>query len=238
MSTLSVQLEDVANATSSTTLEAQAFGSRRAIGYTDLELWIYSVASQLRHHLSCVAPRRQHPLSLRAPFGRIPLTPRTGRSWVAISPSRPARHRPASSGVAIYDLKDGTLTALSGNLSTAQSERCTLLVDTLYIGGDFSVSGSNVVGLAIYNLAQQTLDMTNLQPLGASSGAAVIVRSLTISAADSGKVVVAGSFATAGGSACAGICQLDTSSKQWSKLGPGILGEVASVAYGGGKFYY
>lgn len=237
VSTLSVQLEDVANATSSTPSKR-----KRSVHASH---WLYGLGIMDLFSRQSTSPPPL-PVSPPAPAPAV----LAGAFWTNSSDSQDrailggnftfqtSSSSSASSGVAIYDLKDGTLTALSGNPLNGTVRALLVVGDTLYIGGDFSVSGSNVVGLAIYNLAQQTLDMTNLQPLGASSGAAVIVRSLTISAADSGKVVVAGSFATAGGSACAGICQLDTSSKQWSKLGPGILGEVASVAYGGGKFYY
>jgi len=44
-------------------------------------------------------------------------------------------------------------------------------------------------------------------------------------------VVVAGTFDAAGALPCQGICQFDLTSKQWTRLGQGIKGEVSSVVY-------
>lgn len=229
VSTLSVQLEDVANTTTS------APSKRKRSVHAGHWLYGRGIMDLFSRQSTTPAPL---PASPPAPAPAV----LAGAFWTNGSDSQDRailggnftfQAGSSSSAVAIYNLKDGTLTALSGNPLNGTVRALLVVGDTLYIGGDFSVSGSSVVGLAIYNLAQQTLDMSNLQALGAASGESVVVRSLSISASDSGKVVVAGSFATAGGSACAGICQLDTSSKQWSKLGPGIAGEVASVAFGG-----
>lgn len=232
VSTLSAQLDDVANTTSSTPAKR-----KRSVHAGH---WLHGLGI-----MDLFSRQSTSPAPLPAPPPAPAPAVLSGTFWTNSSDSQDrailggnftfqaGSSSSDSSGVAIYNLKDGTLTALSGNPLNGTARALLVVGNTLYIGGDFSVSGSSVVGLAIYDLAQQTLDMTNLQPLGAASGSSVVVRSLTISAADSGKIIVAGSFATAGGSGCAGVCQLDASSKQWSKLGPGIAGEVASVSYGG-----
>ena len=134
-------------------------------------------------------------------------------------------------GVAIYDLKSGGVKGLSGNPVDGVVRAVLVDDETLYVGGEFSVSGgSGGSGFLIYNLARQELDVTGLQPL---TGDSVVVRSLTKSASKENTVIVAGSFTSAGGVSCVGICQLDTTTKQWSALGEGIVGEVSSVAYGG-----
>jgi hypothetical protein len=136
-----------------------------------------------------------------------------------------------ASAVAIYNLRTGVARSLTGNPISGTVRAVLVQGDTLYIGGDFTVTGGSSPGFAIYNLQQQQLDTSGLLPLAGSSTA--VVRSLTTSASKANTIIVAGSFTTAGGVACAGICQLDTTTKQWSALGEGILGEVASVAYGG-----
>ncbi|KAI5123973.1 hypothetical protein M0805_006385 [Coniferiporia weirii] len=137
------------------------------------------------------------------------------------------------SGVVIYDPTSGVAQGLTGNPVDGTVRTLLVASDVLYVGGEFNVSGANVNGLAIYNLDTQALDVSGLQSLQASSGSEVVVRSLTASSAKANTVIVAGSFSTAGIISCSGICQLDVTTKQWSQLGPGITGEVASVAYGG-----
>ncbi|EJD03004.1 uncharacterized protein FOMMEDRAFT_134152 [Fomitiporia mediterranea MF3/22] len=136
-----------------------------------------------------------------------------------------------STGVAIYDLTSGSIEALTGNPVNGTVRSLFIANDRLFIGGEITISGSN--GLAIYNLDTQALDMSGLNSLQAASGSTVVVRSLTASSAKSNTVVVAGTFSSAGGVNCNGICFLDVNTKQWSTLGSGINGEVASVAYGG-----
>ncbi|TDL24213.1 hypothetical protein BD410DRAFT_786308 [Rickenella mellea] len=139
-----------------------------------------------------------------------------------------------SEGVAFYDLKSGSVNALSGNPVNGTVRALLVAGDALFIGGEFTLTGNDgVSGLAIYDLAEQKVDVSGLQALQGNAGTPVVVRSLTTSAAKPNTVVVAGSFAKAGSLACAGICLLDASTKQWSALGSGIAGEVASVRYAG-----
>lgn len=134
--------------------------------------------------------------------------------------------------VIFYDLTTGEIAGLVG--SPLNGTVRTLLVSgtSLYIGGEFSVSGSGVSGLAIVDLTTGQLDMSGLQPLQSTSGP-VILRSLTSSTSQSNAIFAAGTFNSAGGVNCEGICRLDTNSKQWSQLGSGINGEITSVSYAG-----
>ncbi|TFY65748.1 hypothetical protein EVG20_g5344 [Dentipellis fragilis] len=135
--------------------------------------------------------------------------------------------------LAFYDSASGTLTPIQG--SQINGTVRTLLVDgdLLFVGGEFTLPGTNVNGLAVYDLTQQAWTVDGLQPLQPASGASVVVRSLTVSQAKSKVVIVAGSFAQAGSLPCRAICTYDATSKQWNALGSGIQGDVASVAYAG-----
>jgi len=104
--------------------------------------------------------------------------------------------------------------------------------NNLFVGGEFTLTGTDVNGFAIYDLATQRWDVANLQPLQSSSGRPV-VRSITTSTSKPDTVIVAGSFAQAGSLSCQSICSLQVGSKQWSGLGNGIRGEVAAIAYAG-----
>jgi hypothetical protein len=124
-----------------------------------------------------------------------------------------------SQSVGIYDPESSRLTALQGP-QVAGIVRALLVVDdSLYVGGQFTLEGTNVNGLAIYDLNNQQWDVSGLQPLQSRSASL--------------KVIVAGSFSQAGALQCQSICSLDTGSKQWNALGNGVQGEVASVAYAG-----
>lgn len=231
VSTLSIQLEDngVAAETAPSTKRRRSANSSS---------WLSSLSlKSLISRASVTLP----PLPTDPPA--IAPSVLAGVFWTNTSDSRDnvilggnfsfAENTSESSAVIIYDLKTGEINALSGNPINGTVRTLLVAGNELYIGGEFTVSGSNVVGIAIYDLTKQALDMSGLQPLQASSGSTVVVRSLTASASKSNTIIVAGSFATAGGAACAGICELDTTTKSWSSLGSGINGEVASVAYGG-----
>ena len=139
----------------------------------------------------------------------------------------------AAAGVALYDPSAGTLTALNGPQVNGTVR--TLLVDgnSLYVGGEFTISGASVNGLALYDLSAGAWDLDALQALQPASGSTVVVRSISKSTARPTIVNVAGSFAQAGALRCQAICSFDTTSKQWNALGSGILGEVSGVAYAG-----
>ena len=138
-----------------------------------------------------------------------------------------------SEGVAIFDPDSHVVQGLAG--SQIQGTVRTVYVDgnALWLGGEFTIPGTSVNGLALYDLAKRTWAFDGLQPLQPSPGSKVVVRSISKSESKPNIIVVAGSFALAGSLPCAGICSFDTQAKQWFALGNGILGEVASVVYAG-----
>ncbi|KAF7376020.1 SH3 domain-containing protein [Mycena sanguinolenta] len=138
-----------------------------------------------------------------------------------------------SQGVALYDTKATTATALQGSQVNGTVRALLVDGDFLYVGGEFTIAGMNANGFAIYDLSKQQWDTETIQPLQGASGAAVVVRSITVSTAKANTVIVAGTFAQAGSLPCQAVCSLDVTSKQWNALGSGIQGEVASVAYAG-----
>lgn len=139
----------------------------------------------------------------------------------------------ASRGVGLYNPQSKFIRGLNGSQPNGTVRA--LLVDNnhLYVGGEFTIPGTNVNGLAIYDLKKDQWDITGLQPLQGISGSNVVVRSITKSATKANTVIVAGSFAQAGSLRCQSICTFDTGTIQWNSLGNGIQGEVASVAYAG-----
>ncbi|KAI0070360.1 hypothetical protein K474DRAFT_1608840 [Panus rudis PR-1116 ss-1] len=142
----------------------------------------------------------------------------------------------SAQNLALYDLDTNTVRALPGNQVNGSVQ--TLLVDNnlLFVGGSFTIPGTNLVGFAIYDLASEAWDVTGVQSLqsGTSDGAAdVVVRSVSLSPSQGGVVIVGGSFAKAGDVSCRAICAFDVQRKVWSALGSGIQGEVAAVAYAG-----
>lgn len=139
----------------------------------------------------------------------------------------------SSEGVAIYDQDSATIAALQGSKLNGTVRTLFIQKDLLFVGGQFSLEGTNVNGLAVYDLSAQQWDVSGLQPLQPASGSSVVVRSITTSASTNNIVIVAGSFAQAGSLQCRSICSWDTSSKQWNALGSGIQGEVAAVSYSG-----
>ncbi|KAL1735711.1 cortical protein marker for cell polarity-domain-containing protein [Schizophyllum commune] len=138
----------------------------------------------------------------------------------------------SSQAIAIYDPESTTISALQGGQIDGTVRALLVDGDTLYIGGDFTLSDTDINGFAIYDLATQSFHTKGQSPQS-SSGSSGSVRSITKSSSKDNTIIAAGSFAKMGSLTCAGICMLDTESKQWNALGNGIQGEVASVAYGG-----
>ncbi|KAH8083815.1 cortical protein marker for cell polarity-domain-containing protein [Cristinia sonorae] len=135
--------------------------------------------------------------------------------------------------LALYDSETNVVSALQGNPLNGAVQTLFVQGDELFIGGTLTVQGTTFNGFALYNFAQQAWDTTGVQALQGGSGAPVIVRSITTSPSQSNIIIVAGSFAQAGDQPCQSICSFNTQTKQWSALGNGIKGDVASVAYGG-----
>ncbi|OSX66181.1 hypothetical protein POSPLADRAFT_1166155 [Postia placenta MAD-698-R-SB12] len=135
--------------------------------------------------------------------------------------------------VAIYDNSTGAVTPLQGNQINGTVRSLLVQGDNLFIGGEFTLQGASANGFAIYNLAEQEWAMAGVQALQPSSGSSVVVRSVTASPSQTNTVIVAGTFASAGSTACRSICSYASDSEQWSALGNGIQGDVASIAYAG-----
>ncbi|KAL6310506.1 cortical protein marker for cell polarity-domain-containing protein [Sparassis latifolia] len=138
-----------------------------------------------------------------------------------------------SQNVAIYDNETGSIHPLEGNQINGTVRALLVQGDELFIGGEITLAGTNINGFAMYNLATQQWDVSGLQPLQASSGSSVVVRSITASPSSSGTVIVAGSFAQAGSMPCRSVCSLEYNSRKWTALGDGIQGDISSIAYAG-----
>ena len=138
-----------------------------------------------------------------------------------------------ASGLAAYNIETGVLSALPGSAVVGVVRTLLVHGDTLYVGGQFTIQGSDLNGFAIYDLAGGRWASDGLQPLVASSGA-VVVRSLSLSEARSDTLVVAGTFENAGSFPCRAICALNINSKQWTTLGSGLGGgQVSTVVLAG-----
>ncbi|KAH8995626.1 cortical protein marker for cell polarity-domain-containing protein [Lactarius akahatsu] len=139
----------------------------------------------------------------------------------------------SSAGLAVYNPSTGALTALQGQTING-TVRTLLVQDTqLFVGGEFTITGTDVAGFAIYDLVHNSWVSSGVQALQGTSGASVVVRSLSASAAKTNTIIVAGSFAQAGSLPCRAICAWDVREQQWNALGSGIQGDIASVAYAG-----
>ncbi|KAF9227480.1 hypothetical protein BS17DRAFT_793946 [Gyrodon lividus] len=148
--------------------------------------------------------------------------------------SFPTSSSAMSQAIAIYDPVTSSVTALAG--AQVYGVVRALYVDTeshLYVGGEFNLSDANGNGFAIYDLIARQWFTAVAQPLQATSGSSVAVRSITTSTYKPNIVVVAGSFAQAGTVTCQGICLFDTTLNQWSALGSGMQGDIFSVSYAG-----
>ncbi|KAF5351821.1 hypothetical protein D9756_007372 [Leucocoprinus leucothites] len=137
------------------------------------------------------------------------------------------------SGVLLYEPQTGSASGLSGTQVDGVVHSLLVDGDRLYVGGQFTISGTNANGLAIYNLVNKQWDLSGLQPLQASSGTSPVVRSVSKSSSQANIIIVAGTFSRAGSLQCEAVCLYDTSSNQWNVPGAGISGQVATVAYAG-----
>lgn len=138
-----------------------------------------------------------------------------------------------ASGLAVYNIKTGVLSALPGSGVVGVVRTLLTNGNTLYVGGQFTVQGSDFSGFAIYDLAGGQWANDGLQPLVTSTGTVSVV-SLSISEARSDTLIVAGSFDNAGSFPCKAICALNINSKQWTTLGNGLDGgQVSTVVLAG-----
>ena len=138
-----------------------------------------------------------------------------------------------SSGLAVYNPSTGALTALQGQTING-TVRALLVQDTqLFVGGEFTITSTDVASFAIYDLVHNTWVVSSLPALQGTNGTSVVVRSISASTAKTNTIIVAGSFSQAGSLQCHGICAWNPQDQQWNALGNGIQGDVASVAYAG-----
>ena len=137
-----------------------------------------------------------------------------------------------SAGVAIYNPSTGALTPLQGQAINGTVRALLVQGTFLFVGGEFTVPGTDFASFAIYDLVHNTWS-SGVSALQGASGTSVVVRSLSASTAKANTVIVAGSFAQAGSLQCHAICAWDVVGKQWNALGNGIQGDIASVAYAG-----
>ena len=128
-----------------------------------------------------------------------------------------------ASGLAAYNIETGVLSPLPGSTIVGVVRALLVNGDTLYVGGEFTIQGSDLNGFAIYDLASGQWASDGLQPLMTSTGT-VSVKSLRLSQARSDTLIVAGSFENAGSFPCKAICALNVNSKQWTTLGSGLGG--------------
>lgn len=139
----------------------------------------------------------------------------------------------SAQGIGAYDSTSSRITALQG--SQVNGTVRSLLVDgsLLYVGGQFTIQGTDANGFAVYDLAQQQWVSSGVPALQPASGSSVLVRSISKSNAKVNTILVAGSFAQAGSLKCTAICSLDTASRQWNALGGGLSGEISTIGYTG-----
>lgn len=147
--------------------------------------------------------------------------------------------------VAFYDASKVDVRGVRGSQVNGTVRALQVSNNTLVVGGQFTLSGTQGNSFALYDLTEQQWD-TSFQALQGKLyirlywwphrfivliGSEVVVRSITVPPSKPNTVVVAGTFSTAGSLPCQGICQFDMSLKQWNQLGQGIQGEVACVVY-------
>ncbi|PFH51975.1 hypothetical protein AMATHDRAFT_74488 [Amanita thiersii Skay4041] len=137
--------------------------------------------------------------------------------------------------VALYDSNSQDIYGLVGNQINGTVRALLVNNDKLFVGGDFMISNTSSNGFAVYDLSLMKWTGGNIQPLQGESGRRVVVRSISKSRSRDNLIIVAGSFVSLGTVRCTGICALDLTTFQWSTLGGGFTGEVASVAYAGAK---
>ena len=133
-----------------------------------------------------------------------------------------------ASGIAAYNIDTGALSPLPGSAVTGIIRALFINGDTLYVGGQFTIQGSNLNGFAIYDLVNGRWAGDGLQPLVTSNGT-VSISSLTLSEARSDTLIVAGSFDGAGSFPCRAICGLNINTPQWTTLGSGLSGGQVST---------
>ncbi|KAG2219729.1 hypothetical protein INT45_007768 [Circinella minor] len=107
-----------------------------------------------------------------------------------------------------------------------------ILKDTLYIGGQFqgTIGKIQVTSFAIYDLKQQQAqDVGSVYGTqqGGSPGTVNVIQSQP----DGNAIFIGGDFTFVGSSLhCSSVCKLDTQTRQWNEVAPGMTGQVHDIA--------
>lgn len=231
---LGVQLDSVVDATSGTVAKRSKVRHRRGPSTWFPNLTFVNLFTRQSASLPPLPPFTSAPAP--AVLAGVFWTNSSSSKEVAIiggNFSFPSSGSSESQGIAIYDQASATISPLQGPQLNGTVRALFVQDNHLFVGGHFTLVGTNINGLAIYDLSAQRWDISGLPPLQAASGSFVTVRSITASASAANTVIVAGSFAQGGSLSCEAICSWDTSLKQWHALGGGIQGEVAAVTFAG-----
>ncbi|KAI0793263.1 cortical protein marker for cell polarity-domain-containing protein [Abortiporus biennis] len=216
---------------------AQTTLARRSLPITRTHSWLPTV----RH----IFRRQNTPAQTSLPSSSTPTSSiLTGAFWVNGSSSNDAvivggnfslttATGTVAENLAVYDPTTDSIRALSGNQISGTVLSLLVEGNQLFVGGTFTVPGTQFNGFAVYDLADESWDTTGVEPLQSGSSTDVVVRSVTNSPSQSNTIIVAGFFAQAGSTPCRSICAYGTQTKQWNALGDGIQGDVHSVAYAG-----
>ncbi|KAG8829607.1 hypothetical protein FRC17_006318 [Serendipita sp. 399] len=137
----------------------------------------------------------------------------------------------STTSLAIYDPADESVVGLQGSQIDGVVRTLLIVGPKLFVGGEFTLQGVEGRSFAVYDLSAQRWD-TAFSGLTASSGQPV-VRSITSVSDASTTIIVAGSFASASGVQCNGICALDANAHTWSSLGSNAGGDIETVSYAG-----
>ncbi|KAF9484449.1 hypothetical protein BDN70DRAFT_989542 [Pholiota conissans] len=239
------QIKPLAAGLSGVVSASQSSLARRSLTHHHSARWISHIPTLSSIFARQAPATTQSPVSLPAALPAVAPAVLAGTFWTNSSSSRQLTvlggnftftatgTSTLSEGVALFDPESSVITALNGPQVNGTVRALLVDGDSLYVGGEFTISGASVNGLALYDLAKGEWDFNSLQALQPASASTVVVRSISKSTSKPTVVIVAGSFAQAGSLRCQAICSFDTTSKQWNALGGGILGEVASVVYAG-----
>jgi hypothetical protein len=125
---------------------------------------------------------------------------------------------------------DGNVTGLTndgGLAATSTVYASHVDGDILYLGGSLNGTSSTLGGLALYNLAQNSVLGT--QP-AALTGPNVRVQSISTRPGVQ-QLVVAGQFEAAGALTCPALCVLDLATTTWQRPGVGLSGNVSQATW-------
>ncbi|CAO3692597.1 unnamed protein product [Rhizopus stolonifer] len=130
--------------------------------------------------------------------------------------------------IAIY--RDGAWSGVSGSEWEGEIHTMTVHHDMLYVGGQFSGSGTS--GFAGFDLKNGSL---KLAPVVKGSDGFTANINVILSTGSNDQIIIGGNFSSIGNFSCAVVCVLSTTDYQWTALGSGLSGEVTDIEYIDGK---